>query len=287
MRIFTAVLVLTFGSAYRVLAQGARDSLATGSEAYDLADYGPAARLLAVGLDPATGPQDSLWLVGVHKLAHTLMELGQGSPARLWARWAVRQLPAFPIDSVNFPPSVVALFDSARSFVGAPSSGDSLTETTFDWRRISPEAPGAIRLEASGTTVSALVESVGALGPQQSRSLPPGSYTVLASADGFYPARVTREVLPGVVTALRFDLRELPPQNPGFLYVVSRPWGTVYIDGRRAGYTTLAAHPVRPGAHGLRIERLGYVTFDTTVTVAADARVRIPAIDLKREPGRE
>ncbi|MBI4419278.1 MAG: hypothetical protein HY560_00485, partial [Gemmatimonadetes bacterium] len=158
MRIVAALLAITLGGTNGVRAQGARDSLTRGSEAYDLADYGPAARLLAVGLDPVAGPQDSVWLAGLHKLAHTLIELGQGPTARLWARWAVRQLPTFPVDSVNFPPSVVALFDSARSFVGAPSSGDSLTETTFDWRRISPEAPGAIRLEATGTTVSALVE---------------------------------------------------------------------------------------------------------------------------------
>jgi hypothetical protein len=266
-------------------AQAGRDSLAKGSAAYDVADYGVAARLLAAGLDPALVQRDSAWVAGLHKLAHSLLEMGKASAASTWLRWALRLEPGLKVDEVNFPPAVVAAFDSARAVARLPNLGDSLALTTWAWATSSAESQGALRLRPSPVPVSVLVEGMGALAPGQDRRLPAGTYTILASADGYFPARVVREVLPGPTTVLQFYLKELPAKNPGFIYVGATPWGTVYLDGQRIGYTTIAARSVRPGSHRLRIERVGYAAFDTTISVAPDERVRLGTVQLRKQVG--
>src|SRR2546429_168097 len=76
------------------------------------------------------------------------------------------------------------------------------------------------------------------------RRLPPGSYDVVVSAPGYFPTRLTVELLPGVETLIRVSLL---PETAGLLYVTARPWGTLFVDGERVGYTSVAAHHVAPG----------------------------------------
>ena len=268
--------------AHGVAAQDARDLLRLGSQAYDVAEYKMAGPLLAVGLNPAAGPRDSLWTAGLHRLAHILVEDGKDSIAAAWLRWALRMQPGLVVDTLEFPPGVQDAFALARAFVGGAGPGDTLTETTWEWpRRPSEATQGALRVERSGVPLTVFVEGVGALPAEESRALPLGSYVIVASAPGYFRTRVTREVLPGVTTVLRFRLRGLSTQALGFLYVASAPWGTVSLDGERASYTTVAAAPVAAGPHRLRIERAGYAPFDTVVTVARDQRLRLGTIRLR------
>ncbi len=274
-----AALWLTLAGA--AAAQRARDSLVAGSRAYDVAEYGAAIPLLSAGLNPTAGPRDSLWIAGLHKLVHSLLERGADSTAALWLRWALRQDSTLVPDQVNFPPSVVAAFDKARSFVRSGSPGDTVTRTTWIWggarrgRRPPPRAAGAVQIAAGPVRVNALVEGVGPLTVGQNRPLPPASYTIVASAEGYYPARVVREVLPGATTVIDFRLQPLPPPNPAFLYIASARWGTAYLDGDRLGYTPIAARPIAAGTHRLRVERPGIGAFDTTLTVAHGERFRL------------
>ncbi len=296
-----AALALTF--ARGAAAQDPRDLLRLGNQAYDVAEYKMAGPLLVVGLNPAAGPRDSLWTAGLHRLAHILVEDGKDSVAAAWLRWALRVQPGLVVDTLDFPPAVQDAFALARAFVAGAGPGDTLTETTWEWARRSGEATqGALRVERSGVPLTAFLEGVGALSAEESRALAPGSYVIVASAPGYFRTRVTREVLPGVTTVLRFRLRGLSTQALGFLYVASAPWGTLSLDGERTGYTAVAAAPVAAGPHRLRIERAGYAPFDTVLTVARDQRLRLgtirlrtlgaplaahPAVPAARQPGGE
>ncbi len=267
-------------------AQDARNLLRLGSQAYDFAEYRMAAPLLVVGLNPAAGPRDSLWVASLHRLAHILIEDRKDSLAAVWLRWALRVQPGLVVDTLDFPPAVQDAFALARGLVAAAGSGDTLTETSWEWaQRVGETTQGAVRIERSGVPMAAFVEGAGLLPAEGSLPLVPGSYTIVASAPGYFRTRVTREVLPGVTTVLRFRLRGASTQALGFLYVASEPWGSLYVDGERAGYTPVAAAPMAAGPHRLRIERSGYAAFDTVVTVARDQRVRLGTIRLKAAGG--
>ncbi len=197
------VLTLPAALARPALAQGNRDSLRAGSTAYDRADFAAAARLLPFGLDPAAGPQDADWVTGVHKLADALLQTGDSASIGLWLAWAHRVAPAFPIDTLLFPPRVQRVILAARAEF-RPAAMDSLVETTWQFGQGGDAASrrGALRLgDAPGFTLGVL-ENVGTILPEERRTLAAGTYTVTLRVEGAAPIRVTREVLPGVTTVV-------------------------------------------------------------------------------------
>lgn len=259
--------------------QTARDALLRGNEAHSLADFGTAVSLLSRGLDPSVSSLDSVWVSGVHRLADALIELGRDSIAAVWLRWAVRQMPDLPIDNINFPPRVTIAIDSARAFVDMTTL-DPVVEVRWVWEPTPRPDLGALLIEQDEIPINGQIESGPLLSTGVTHEVAPGSHPLLATAAGYFPARVTTEVLPGVTTVIRLRLL---PTTSGFVYVNARPWGEVYLDERRIGYTPLAAHRTAPGSHRLRIERDGYLPFDTTVTVDERRRVRIGLIHLRRQ----
>ena len=263
-------------------ASNPRNLLRLGGQAYDFAEYEAARSFLIAGLNPAAGPRDSLWVASVHRLAHILIQEKRDSVAAVWLRWALRLQPGLAVDTVNFPPAVEDAFALARSVVAAGRSADTLVETNWEWAQARGDTTqGAVRIERSGAALSGFVEGLGPLTPGAPQPLGPGSYTITASAPGYFRTRVTREVLPGITTVIRFRLRGLAAQPIGFLYVASTPWGSLYVDGEPAGYTPIAAHPVAPGTHRVRIERTGFTAFDTVVAVARDQRLRLGTVRLR------
>lgn len=280
--LFTVGAVVLLG--VRAHAQQPRNLLGLGIQAYDLAAYETALPLLASGINPAAGPRDSLWVGGLHRLVHILLEQHQDSLAAVWMRWALRLKPDIVVDTINFPPAVGNAFTLAQHTV-AGSLRDTVTETLWEWpsAALSQQRQGAIRIESSGAPVSTFIDGVGTLAPGERRALAYGSYRVLASAPGYARVWLEREVLPGVTTVLRLRLRG--PATGGFLYVAAAPWGSVYVDRQFVGYTPLAAYPASVGIHQLRIERPGFAPFDTTVAVERDQRLRLGTIRLRTGPG--
>jgi hypothetical protein len=62
------------------------------------------------------------------------------------------------------------------------------------------------------------------------------------------------------------------------LLVESRPAGaSVTIDAKPVGTTPLTLESVAPGLHIVRLEREGYESWTTTVTVEAGVRARVAA----------
>jgi len=266
-------LLLLFIAARAAAAQTGRQALAAGAERYLLADYRGAAPLLARGLDPQAGPLDQHWKDGVQRLADVLLVLRSESLAETWLRWAARLSPDFNVDEDVAPPAVVRAARAARAFVDSTPRDRFVASMEFHWPGTSvTEGPGTVRLAAASIPITARIGADQFLRGAESRRLPPGSYDVVVSAPGYLPTRLTVELLPGVETLIRVSL---VPETAGLLYVAARPWGTLFVDGERIGYTSVAAHHVSPGSHVIRLTRDSGPPSDTTIVVAEHARVRV------------
>ena len=178
--------------------------------AYD--DFAPdrAMDFLRAAVDPALGAPDTAWTRGVHLITQILVEGNRAELARTWARWAVRTHPAITIDSVNFLAGVAAAMREAQTFTAAKTPGDALTQTTWRWSaRGSTEPNGRVAISQGTMTATVNARVVGGgLIPAGTAglALPPGTYEIEAAAVGYLPARITREVLPGVTTVLTMSL---------------------------------------------------------------------------------
>jgi serine/threonine protein kinase len=74
----------------------------------------------------------------------------------------------------------------------------------------------------------------------------------------------------------------LPPQEPGLLQVVVKPWGTVWVDGRALGETPLGRIDLAAGPHTLRVRHPAYEVWEKPITVRPGHVERI-VVDLEKE----
>jgi len=191
---------LCIGPLSRGAAQDPRDSLVR--QAFSEADPSSRLRMLVRAVNPAVGPTGEAWSAGVQLFAQTLLEQGRDSVAAVWLRWAVRLKPRFQVDTLQFPPRLVAALRDARDFVLRNASPqDSAVATTWRWPA-EPTLESLGRLELpSGGIESVAVEGVGPLMAGASVDLPAGSYWIGVLSGGA-AATLTREVLPGITTLL-------------------------------------------------------------------------------------
>ncbi len=177
-------------------------------QAYDDFETETALGLLKVAVNPAVGPTDSVWAAGIQLLSQMLIEEGQDSLANVWMRWAVRTAPDMEVDRITYLPEVIRAYESAQRTVDTEEPGDAVAETSYEWQAGISEEMGALRLRAGEMSIPVRVEivGIGAVGTGSPLRLRPSTYTVRVSAQGYPDAEVTREVLPGIVTVLDFDL---------------------------------------------------------------------------------
>ena len=202
------VLLLSVAGAASLRGQDPRDPLV--QRAFNEFDAGRRAQILVGALNPTLGPPRGAWTVAVQLLAQTLIEDRKDSLAAVWLRWALRQAPDLQPDTVQFLPSVVAAVRAARAFVVfTKSPQDSGAATTWQWPAQETGATqGTLRATAAGLVpVKAEVTGVGPIDVGRGIPLNPGSYQINASASGYDSLRATREVLPGIATAVELRLR--------------------------------------------------------------------------------
>jgi Trypsin-like peptidase domain len=199
-------------------AQDRGDQIRQAEQYYQNFQTEPALINLRAALDPTRGQPDSIWAHGVHLMAQIYFEQGDTVQATTWLRWAFRTDPTISVDPAKFLPEVLALSEASRAWVRrTESEGDFATETRFEWPvgRIVPET-GSLRIDNAGLGVPLRV-LVQRSGDPQGRpvsegvtaNLGPGSYEVQAAADGYLGVRITRVVLPGVTTVLKFNLQTI------------------------------------------------------------------------------
>jgi hypothetical protein len=83
------------------------------------------------------------------------------------------------------------------------------------------------------------------------------------------------DTAPRSITAPESSMIEPPPSTPGRLFVSSRPWGALYLNGRLLGNTPLAGIVVPAGVHRLRIERPGYRPYERMIEMPPGGDVRL------------
>jgi hypothetical protein len=219
-----------------IAAQDRGEQIRQAEQYYQNFQTEPALINLRAALDPTRGQPDSIWAHGVHLLAQIYFEQGDTAQANTWLRWAFRTDPAVRVDQAKFLPEVLALSDAARSWVRrTESEGDFATETRFEWPvgRMVPQT-GSLRIDNAGLGV-ALRVLVQRAGDPQGRPVPegvtatldPGSYEVQANADGYLGVRITRVVLPGVTTVLKFNLQTMGAAAAGPPTLVDPLFGRV------------------------------------------------------------
>lgn len=75
-----------------------------------------------------------------------------------------------------------------------------------------------------------------------------------------------------------------PTIVPGRLFVSSRPWGQVFVDGQLIGNTPLASATISPGAHVIRVVRPGFRSYEREVFVTPGQDIRLVDLVLEAEP---
>lgn len=166
--------------------------------------------LLLSALSPELERPDSLWAVAAYDLAQVLLSADEPLLASVWLRFAARHAPEWPIDRTWYPPSVVQAYEEARSAVdGKPGSDDAAVRTEWRWpARFDVASRGTVEVTSVVPSVplSVMVQGIGIVEPGSVLDVSPGTYELVASAEGYESTRLTREVLPGVATIVAFDL---------------------------------------------------------------------------------
>lgn len=170
--------------------------------------------LLMRAANPEPAPLNPEWAASVHQLALILIGMRNEGAASVWLRWSARHGGQWPVDR-QLPPDVVGAYDAAAAAVqaGGGTGGPGVT-TTWQWATsLNTAAAGtlAVRTTDPAAAVVVAVEGRGNVTAGNQLALPPGTYVLTATADGYEQARVAREILPGVATVLEFDLAPLLP----------------------------------------------------------------------------
>jgi hypothetical protein len=274
------LITVTIAGGAPLAAQDGSALLRQGLDAYDQFDLDRALPLLRRGVNPAISPPDTLWARGVQVLISMIHDAGRTDEARAWIRWAVRRVPDLRLDTLNLVSDVIAAFRSARTET-VPAGGDSLVATTWSWPGGDPgDGAGRLIVTTPGVTEPVTVVVVGrAAVPAGGLPLPAGSYQVLAEAPGYQPVRVTREVLPGVTTALAFSL--LRP------VVALQPDSVLPDEVRSAGLARAVRLSVRRFGSGAPACAAGFLATGDGLVVTTYRAIRGSAAVQADVPGRQ
>jgi PKD repeat protein len=131
---------------------------------------------------------------------------------------------------------------------------------------------GAIYAQAvpAGATIFVNGNSYGA-SPVTIPDLFPGTYSVMATLNGYYADQQTVTVNPGRTTGYYPSLRSSPnpPVITGAISAQSSPSGaTIYINGVNYGNTPFTVHNLIPAAYSVMATLNGYVTSTQVITVS-------------------
>jgi len=188
--------------------------------------------------------------------------------------------------------SVVAVLTLVTGGDETPSPTNSAMEDVSP-APLPVEAPAGLNESVSPTAGILTIESepVGAavlingaklgLTPLEVSELELGSYTVRLEKAGYEPEEMVAELDAASPRAsLKVPMRDQARQAPSMaiLRIVSMPPGAqVLLDGKPTGSTPLERLRARPGNRTIRLQKLGFEPWETTVTLKAGATESISA----------
>lgn len=162
-----------------------------------------------------------------------------------------------------------------------------LQRTLPAWARIDRTAATGVRTgealveQPGGVTTAAGRDAaaVAATPPSETQETP----AVPARAA---PARrptqvVTQPIQPAPIAPIAPEI----PSAPGQLFINSRPWGRVYVDGEFVGNTPQAGLTIAAGVHTIRVVREGFEPYEAEIQITSGRQRRITDIVLRpRQP---
>lgn len=225
----------------------------------------------------------------------------------LWRMNSARPLAvtgAPPLDTVTHQQQARDAPDTRLTVQGATEQRDSATSAPSASAPPPPSTterpvpavvrgPTTGRLTISGLPPQGTVFIDDQLRTGTSFTLPAGTHVISLAAPGFEGTSHTIEVKPGESASLHFAANPLappepraarptqtpPPQTdtaaaapaaPGVLVVRTLGgWARIYVDNALRREGTSHRDSLSAGTHALRLEREGYLTIDTTVTIRA------------------
>jgi serine/threonine-protein kinase len=176
------------------------------------------------------------------------------------ARPLVRDVRLQPPTAMLRPGGTVAFTATLVDSTGAAVAGERVEWTSSDPRIARVDAAGRVTAVAAGLAM------------------------IFAKAGDVRGEAAVQVQAPQTAAAPPRPPAQTPPPAPaveeGYLSIDAVPYGTVFVDGVEIGPTPIARHPVKPGAHTIRIENPGFRTHTERVTVDAGntVRKRIPLV---------
>jgi serine/threonine-protein kinase len=169
--------------------------------------------------------------------------------------------PAQPIAAPP-PPATAPVPTQPQGVVSSPSA------------RAVAQPPSAPVAATASADVAPVHRSVGHLAERRQEPRPepkPAAPTRSVRTASAAPASAVRSAPPPAERRAPSPSADGPApegatQGQSSLLVSSRPWGIVFVDKRRVGYTPVAVQ-VAPGSHAIRIERDGYEPAEHTLSV--------------------
>jgi hypothetical protein len=172
----------------------------------------------------------------------------------------VRDVRLQPPTAMLRPGGTVAFTATLVDSTGAAVAGERVEWTSSDPRIARVDAAGRVTAVAAGLAM------------------------IFAKAGDVRGEAAVQVQAPQTAAAPPRPPAQTPPPAPaveeGYLSIDAVPYGTVFVDGVEIGPTPIARHPVKPGAHTIRIENPGFRTHTERVTVDAGntVRKRIPLV---------
>jgi TonB family protein len=136
-------------------------------------------------------------------------------------------------------------------------------------------APGYFRVEAEPAGARVWLDELDVGKAPVALPVSPGRHKVRVAIDGYAPAELTMEVVPGTAPPpLRFALEPITMK----LSVSAEPAGaTVFVDGRPLGEAPVSGASMPIGMHEVRIEKRGYAPYIHSVEGSAGESVELSA----------
>jgi serine/threonine-protein kinase len=187
------------------------------------------------------------------------MEEPRGAPQVLTIGAPRRRIPLMYL-LVGGAAATLSLVVFLVSMSGGGGEGAAVTGESQSARAALPEAPPVVVTE---------------------RAPPPSPRPTPAAETRTTPV----ETAPAEVPARRPATRPARRVSSARLFLNTRPWGVLFVDGEELGNTPKANLALAPGVHVIRVERDGYEPYEIEIEVAGGEEVRMTDIVLKpRQP---
>ena len=165
---------------------------------------------------------------------------------------------------------------------------EETTIPTTDVTTLPTTAPskGTVSVQSTPDNANVYLDGVMAgITPVLIEEVEPGLHTVIIEKTGYNPWESNITVNAGATTIVSATLASTPPPETGSIHVQSNPdEANVYLDNVLAGITPSMIQGISPGIHTIRIEKTGYVPWESTTIPVVAGAITVVSVELESVP---